>query len=142
MVLTELNWLAVGAGFAVIFVTGAVWFGPRTFYPAWMRARGKDPDGTPTSMNMGVVFGSTALGALAQAITLTIVLWFVGAAGTPVGALEGALFGLLLGVGIAAASSLGHRLFGDDGFKVWAIEVGGDVLGLTLAGFVIGLITR
>lgn len=141
MVLTELNWLAVLAGFAVYFITGAIWFGPKTFYPAWMRLKGQDPANPPGSHGMAVVFGMTALGALVQVAALAIVLWFVvEATGEPVGALGGALGGLLLGIGFAAASSLSHRLFGGDGFRVWAIEVGGDVVGLTLAGLVVGLI--
>lgn len=140
MFLLELNWLGVLAGFVVYFVSGAIWFGPKTFYPAWMRARGKDPAEPQGSHGMAVVFGMTALGALVQVIALASVLWFVAEAQGAVGPLGGALAGLLLGIGFAAASSLSHRLFGGDGFKVWAIEVGGDVVGLTLAGLVIGLI--
>jgi hypothetical protein len=86
------------------------------------------------------VFGMTALGALVQVTALASVLWFVAEVQGPVGLLGGALAGLLLGVGFAAASSLSHRLFGGDGFRVWAIEVGGDIVGLTLAGLVVGLI--
>ncbi len=141
MILTELNWLAVLAGFVVYFIAGAIWFGPKTFYPAWMRAKGLDPAQPQGSHGPAVVFGMTALGALVQVAALAIVLWFVvEATGEPVGPLGGALGGLLLGIGFAAASSLSHRLFGGDGFRVWAIEVGGDVVGLTLAGLVVGLI--
>ena len=140
MFLLELNWLGILAGFVVYFVSGALWFGPKTFYPAWMRARGKDPAEPQGSHGMAVVFGMTALGALVQVIALASVLWFVAEAQGAVGTLGGALAGLLLGIGFAAASSLSHRLFGGDGFKVWAIEVGGDVVGLTLAGLVVGLI--
>jgi len=32
---------------------------------------------------------------------------------------------------------VGHRLFSGQGLKVWAIEAGGDVLGLTLMGLVL-----
>lgn len=140
MFLLELNWLGIAAGFAVYFITGAIWFGPKTFYPAWMRAKGLDPANPPGNHGMAVVFGMTALGALVQVIAVASVLWFVAQVDGPVGPLGGALAGLLLGVGLAAASSLSHRLFGGDGFKVWAIEVGGDVVGLTLAGLVMGLI--
>ena len=52
--------------------------------------------------------------------------------------LGGAVTGLLLGVGIAAASSLSHRLFGGQGLRVWIIEVGGDVVSLTVAGLILG----
>ncbi len=141
MILTELNWLAVLAGFVVYFIAGAIWFGPKTFYPAWMRAKGLDPAEPQGSNGMAVVFGLTALGALVQVAALAIVLRLVvEATGEPVGALGGALGGLLLGIGLVAASSLSHRLFGGDGLRVWAIEVAGDVVGLTLAGLVVGLI--
>lgn len=73
-----------------------------------MRAKGQGPAAPAGSHGMAVVFGSTAVGALAQVIAL--------------------------------ASSLSHRLFGGDGFRVWLIEVGGDIVGLTLAGLAIGLI--
>ncbi|MDO9590434.1 MAG: DUF1761 domain-containing protein, partial [Microcella sp.] len=102
----------------------------KTFYHAWMRAKGHDPANPPGSHGMVTVFGMTALGALVQVIALASVLWFVAEAQGPVGPLGGALAGLLVGIGFAAASSLSHRLFGGDGFKVWAIEVGGDIVGL------------
>ena len=140
MFLLELNWLGVLAGFAVYFIAGAIWFGPKTFYPAWMRAKGLDPAEPQGSHGMAVVFGMTALGALVQVIALASVMWFVAEVQGPLGPLGGALAGLLVGIGFAAASSLSHRLFGGDGFKVWAIEVGGDIVGLTLAGLVVGLI--
>lgn len=140
MFLLQLNWLGILAAFAVYFVVGAVWFGPKTFYPVWMRAKGLDPNSPAGSHGMAVVFGMTALGALVQVVAVASVLWFVGEAQGPAGPWGGALTGLLLGIGLAAASSLSHRLFGGDGFRVWAIEVGGDVVGLTLAGMVLGLI--
>ena len=135
MFLLELNWLGILVGFVVYFITGAIWFGPKTFYPAWMRAKGHDPANPPGMHGMTVVFGLTAVGALVQVIALASVLWFVAEAQGPVGPLGGAL-----AIGFAAASSLSHRLFGGDGFRVWAIEVGGDIVGLTLAGLVVGLI--
>ena len=137
MFLLELNWLSILAGFVVYFITGAIWFGPKTFYPAWMRAKGHDPAKPPGMHGMTVVLGLTAL---VQVIALASVLWFVAEAQGAAGPLGGALAGLLIGIGFAAASSLSHRLFGGDGFRVWAIEVGGDIVGLTLAGLVLGLI--
>ena len=53
-------------------------------------------------------------------------------------AVDGALVGALLGVGLAAASSLSHRLFGGFGYKVWLIEVASDALNLTIMGLIIG----
>jgi hypothetical protein len=44
------------------------------------------------------------------------------------------------GLGIvAAAASLPHRLFGQQGFKVWIIEVGADVTALTATGAILAV---
>ena len=133
----ELNWLAILLAFVAFFVIGAIWFGPKTFYPAWVRAMGSDPQQSPNAHGPALVFGLTALGALVQVVTLAVVIGFASAGGD-IGALGGGLIGLLLGVGIAAASSLSHRLFGGQGLRVWIIEVGGDIVSLTVAGLIIG----
>ena len=140
MNLLQLNWLAILIAFIAYFVIGAIWFGPKTFFPVWSRALGKDPQQAPSAgVPMPVVFGLTALGALVQVVATAVVIHLVSAAQGSTGALGGALAGLLLGVGFAAASSLSHRLFASQGLKVWIIEVGSDVLGLTVAGLIIGI---
>lgn len=138
MILTELNWLGILVAFLAFFVIGAIWFSPKAFYPLWVKALGSDPQNAPNGHGMALTFGLTALGALVQVIVLAIVLHFVTLAAGPVGPLGGALVGLLLGVGIAAASSLSHRLFGGQGLRVWLIEVGGDIVSLTVAGAILG----
>jgi len=139
MNLLQLNWLAIVVAFVAFFAIGAIWFGPKTFYPVWVRALGKDPQEGPRGLPMPLVFGLTALGALVQVVTTAIVIHFVSAASGAVGALGGAGIGLLLGVGIAAAASLSHRLFASQGLKVWIIEVGNDIVALTVAGLIIGI---
>lgn len=141
MFLTELNWIAIAIGFVVFFIVGAIWFGPKTFYPAWVRLMGLTPEENQGLGHHGMafVFGLTALGALVQVIALASVIHFVELATGPVGPLGGALAGLLVGIGITAASSLSHRLFSGQGVRVWLIEVGGDIVALTLAGLVIGI---
>jgi hypothetical protein len=52
--------------------------------------------------------------------------------------LDGALVGALLGFGIGAATSVSHRLFGQQGLRTWILEVGQDVIGLTLMGLLLG----
>jgi hypothetical protein len=137
MFLTELNWIAVAIGFVLFFVVGAIWFGPKTFYPTWVRLMGLElPEGQGLGRHgMAFVFGLTALGALVQVVALASIIHFVDPS---MGALGGALTGLLVGIGITAAGSLSHRLFSGQGIRVWLIEVGGDIVALTLAGLVIG----
>jgi hypothetical protein len=139
MNILDLNWLAILVAFLAFFAVGAIWFGPKTFYPVWVKAMGSDPQKSPNAHGMLVVFGLTAVGALVQVIATALVISAVSDAYGPVGPLGGAHVGLLLGVGIAAASSLSHRLFGGQGLRVWLIEVGGDIVALTIAGVILGL---
>jgi hypothetical protein len=139
MFLANLNWLAILVATLAAFVAGAIWFGPKTFFPIWWKLMGKDSSEEPgTNSNMAVVFGSTFVAAVVEAITVASVIYFVAAGDAGFGALNGALVGLLLGLGLAAASSLSHRLFAGQGFRVWLIEVGSDVVNLTIMGLILG----
>lgn len=89
--------------------------------------------------NMVVVFGGTAVAAAVQVIGIAAAIGIFSLAFGPVGPLVGLLVGLSIGVVFTAAGSLSHRLFGQQGFRVWLIEVGSDVLNYALAGLVIGL---
>ena len=141
MILTELNWIAIAVAFIIFFAVGAVWFGPKTFYPTWVKLMGitQEPGQGLGRHGMAFVFGLTALGALVQVTALALIIELASAAHGPVGALGGLLVGLLVGVGFTAAGSLSHRLFAGHGVRVWLIESGGDILALSLAGLVIGL---
>jgi general stress protein CsbA len=81
------------------------------------------------------LFGSSLAAAVAQALVLTIFI-SVAAGVAEVNLLLGGLVGLAFGV-VAMGASLPHRLFGQQGFKVWIIEVGADVVSLVVAGVVI-----
>ena len=141
MFLTELNWIAIAIAFVLFFVVGAIWFGPKTFYPRWVKLMGitTEPGQGLGRHGMAFVFGLTALGALVQVVALASVIELVSAVHGPVGPVGGLVTGLLVGVGFTAAGSLSHRLFAGHGVRVWLIEVGGDIVALTLAGLVIGL---
>ena len=131
----SVNWLAVALGTLAIFMIQAIWFGPKTFYPVWWKAMGKTPtkpeDQDTSVKGMVRLFGSSFAAALAQTAVLYVLIF---GSGLPV--IGGALAGFGLGV-VAAAASLPHRLFGQQGFKVWIIEVGADVLGLVVAGAIL-----
>lgn len=117
------------------FVASYLWFGPKTFYPVWWRALGKTQTDMPNGgQNMGGVFGTALLATLAQAIVMAVILRAVRETdATPV---LGATVGLVVGIA-GAMASLGHRLFANQGVKVWILEVGSDVLNLVLMGIVL-----
>lgn len=131
--------LGILLAIVVAFFANFLWFGPKTFYPVWARALGR-PEEQSDGNNMALTFGLTLVGSVVMAVTMSWVLQAAGALyDTDISVGAGALVGALMGVGIAAAASLGHRLFAGQGLLVWAIEVGGDILGLTLMGAVLAI---
>lgn len=143
----EINWWAVTVASLLMFVIGAAWFMPKTFYPAWMKAQGRkiptESGDTPPS-DMILMFGGTFVGTVVQAVTLAIVINLAQTVDPTIGAVGGAAIGALLGFGIGAASSFSHRQFGQHNHKqfdavwVWVLEVGQDITSLTVAGLIIG----
>lgn len=138
MTLTGLNFVGILAAFGFSFVSGAIWFGPKTFYPIWMKERGIASGQLNSNQNKPVLlFGGTILGVLIQTLTLGLIINSLQAAGTEIGISGGAGIGLALGLGVGAFASLSHRLFGGENIKVWIIETANDVLNLTVAGAII-----
>ena len=147
MELTTINWLAVIAASFSSFIIGALWFGPKTFYPVWMTAMGRKVPTEQVKMSAGstiLMFGGTYVGALVQVATLAVIVALARTVDPTIGALGGAAIGALLGFGIGAAASFSHRQFAQQNHKqvqavwVWLIEVGQDIVCLTVAGVIIG----
>jgi len=147
MELTSINWLAVIAASFSSFIIGALWFGPKTFYPVWMTAMGRKVPTEQVKMSAGstiLMFGGTYVGALVQVATLAVIVALARTVDPTIGALGGAAIGALLGFGIGAAASFSHRQFAQHNHKqvqavwVWLIEVGQDIVCLTIAGAIIG----
>ena len=138
MTFAGLNFVGVILAFLFSFISGGIWFGPKTFYPIWMKARGIESGQLPENKNKpGLMFGGTALGVLVQVLTLGIIITSLQHYQPRFGILDGAGVGFALGVGIAMFSSLSHRLFGGESYKVWIIETANDAINLTVAGAII-----
>ena len=138
MTFTGLNLVSILVAFGFSFVSGAIWFGPKTFYPIWMKERGIASGQLNSNQNKPVLlFGGTIIGVLIQTLTLSLIINSLQHAGTDIGIADGAGIGFALGVGIAAFASLSHRLFGGENIKVWLIETTNDALNLTVAGAII-----
>jgi hypothetical protein len=138
MTFSELNFTGVLIAFFVSFASGAIWFGPKTFYPVWMRAKGNTSGRLTADQNKpALLFGGTILGLLVQTLTLAVIINSVQIGNPDLGVLEGAGIGFALGVGIGMFASLSHRLFGGESIKVWIIETSNDAINLTIAGAII-----
>jgi hypothetical protein len=133
----EINFVAAGLAALVGIVIGAVWFGPKTFFPLWWKFLGKKPSEQPGTDNMAVIFGSTFVAAVIQAIVMAI---FIGLAEQATGTMDtftGLAIGSLVGVGFAATASLSHHLFGGFAIKAWVLEAGQDIVSLAAMGAII-----
>ena len=138
MTFTGLSFIGILVAFGFSFVSGGIWFGPKTFYPIWMKAKGIASGELTTQQNKpALMFGGTIVGVLVQTLTLGLIVTSLQHAGLHIGISEGAFIGFSLGVGIAMFASLSHRLFSGENFKVWIIETSNDAINLTIAGAVI-----
>jgi len=137
MTFTGINFIGILIAFLVSFISGAIWFGPKTFYPVWMKAKGVATGQLNSSQNKPVLlFGGTILGVLIQTMTLGLIINSLGKH-VEIGITDGAGIGFALGVGIGMFASLSHRLFGGESLKVWIIETANDAINLTIAGAII-----
>ena len=145
--LLHLNWLAIFTASILSFIIGATWFGPKTFYPVWMKALGREVPTEHVKMTGGetlTMFGGTYLAALIQVITLGFIISLARTGNPSFGAVDGLLFGFIFSVGLGAFASLSHRMFAQPdmkvykSLKVWLIEVGQDVVCVSLAGLILG----
>ena len=138
MTFSGLNFIGILVAFIVSFISGGIWFGPKTFYPIWMKARGIASGQLNTNQNKpAILFGGTIVGVLIQTLTLGLIINSLQQHQDNFGVLDGAGVGFALGVGIAMFASLSHRLFGGENFKVWIIETANDAINLTIAGAII-----
>ena len=135
----ELNYLALFVASIASFAVGAIWFGPKTFFPVWWKLMGRKPEEAAGSGNVGLMFGLTFVGQLAAGFAAALVLKLEELAGFTVNAGTGLQVGLLLGVFVAAAASLSHRLFAGQGYRVWLIEVGSDISSIVVMALILSV---
>ena len=138
MTFSNLNLVGVLVAFLFSFISGAIWVGPKTFYPIWMKAKGNSSGQLTSNQNKPVLlFGGTIVGVLVQTLTLGLIINSLQLHNPDLGVLDGAGVGFALGVGIGMFASLSHRVFGGDSLKVWIIETANDAINLTIAGAII-----
>ena len=137
MTFTGLNFLGVVIATIISIISGAIWFGPKTFYPLWMKARGIESGQLQNNPKPVVLFGGTFLSVLIQTVSLGLIINSLQVHLPDFSIIDGAGVGLVVGVGVAMFASLPHRLFGGENFKTWVIETTNDSLNLMIAGAII-----
>jgi hypothetical protein len=127
----DLNYLAIVVGTLAFFAVGGLWYSPLLFAKVWQRTVGLTDDDM-RGRNLGLVFGGTFVVALITNIVLAMFL------GKDAGLADGALAGLLAGIGLSAAPIVTTFLFEGRPVRLMLIDGGYHVCALTLAGAIIG----
>lgn len=135
MDLSSLKWSVVAACFVFSVVSGAIWFGPKTFFPSWWAAIGKRTDDQPagTPLTWILLMLTSIVQAICSAIVIPILANTMG--GTNV--MTGATAGLLLWFGFVGSTGLANKLFAGY-LKAWAIESGNHLLNFVVFGAIVG----
>ena len=134
-VLGDLNWPAVLVATIAYFALGVVWYAEHAFGRAYQRASGWDLN-KPEKISPAVF-----VVPLATCFVLTLVTAMLGAASNTDDIMEGVLLGLLVGVGIALPVRFvtgAYDMTKPAPITFAAIGAGYHVVGLTLAGAILG----
>ena len=134
--LGQLNWLAVLVGAVVYFVIGAAWFAPAVFGRPWMAAIGWDDSRPRPEMNPVSYAGPARFYLIASIATGLL----AAATGTDTLA-EGAVLGVVVGVGYALVVTATDAVFDPNKPKPWtwfAISGAYHVVSLIIVGMIIG----
>jgi hypothetical protein len=137
MTLTGLNYIALLISIIFTFFSGLIWFGPKTFYPIWMKAMGISATDLSGKVKPATVFPSLLLAIVFQVFVNATLITNLKHSNSSFGLLDGSVTGFLLGAGICSMPNLGHRLFAGNGFKVWLIENGNDIFNMTVVGAIV-----
>lgn len=128
----ELNWLAVAVAAGAGYGVGAIWYMPKVFGNAWVKALGKSMAelGSPAKA-MSITAVTTFLSAIVMALALTAfgVQTMAGAAG----------IAALLGLGFYGLTMYSDSLFCGWSFKFVLIQAGHRIVAFIVIGITLSL---
>ena len=136
---SSINWLAVVVCVVVAMIVGAIWFGPKTFFPMWWKAIGKPENSEPgAGMSMALMWPLVIIAAFVEAVFMSLMVHAMGSM-MPGGATlaSGATAGFFLWLGFVATTSLTNKLFANQ-LKAWMLEMGNHLIVMVLMGAILG----
>lgn len=130
-----MNYLAIGLAGLAFWLLGALWYSPILFGKAWQKESGLSDDDIKGG-NMAIIFGTSFLLMCLMSIGVSFI---VGAhAEVERTFSHGAVHGVMAGVMFAATSIGINSLYQRKSMKLYLIDALYQVLGLGLAGGVLG----
>lgn len=130
-----MNYLPILAGALINMIVGSLWYSPLLFAKPWMKlVHISEKDLKSANKNMGMMYGGTFVIALIASSTL---LYFVRMLHI-ITATDGAVLGLIVGIGFTAATTIPDYIFAGRPMKLFAINVGYQLVVLTINGALFG----
>jgi len=119
-------------------IIGSIWFNPKTFFPIWWKAVGKEgEDASNSSLSMGLVWGLIIFSSFIQAVFISLLVHAMGSLTGGVTLVSGATAVFMLWLGFVAPSSLTNKLFADR-LKAWVLEAGNHLVTFVVMGAIVG----
>lgn len=109
-----MNYWAIAVAWLINVVVGGLWYSPVGFAKQWEAHTGVDIMAMP-EREASSALGSVAVSALVQATVLAIIINSVGATTVT----DGLLTGLVLWLGMCAATTVGTTLYQRLGWRFW-----------------------
>ncbi len=131
-----MNLVSIIVATAVGMGIGALWYSPRLFGNQWMQELKIDPKKMSQSTTGAYIF--TAIGAL---ITTIVLGQLIRIFSTTPSAMDGALVGLLAGIGLVTPAIATNHLFEGKSHRLFLITAGHHIVTLLAKGLVIGLLS-
>lgn len=131
--LFSLNWFSIIVATVVYFILGALWYSPVLFGNTWMKLRNLDPE-TMEQPNPIIYLYSFIL----QFIGVASLALFISGLGVE-GAGNGAIIGFGTGAGFVFTLAGTTGIFTEVPIKLHFLDNGYHVVGLILAGLILGL---
>jgi hypothetical protein len=129
--LGSVNWWAVLAATVLACAIGAVWYAPPVFGNRWMAALGKSKEqlGDPVRLMVAQFFLTLVIAAVLAVVVVRFgaVTW-----------IEGAVIGLVLSLGLVAASLLSDWMFCGFNMRLYWMQIGYKVVNFTVMGAILG----
>lgn len=131
----QLNWVAVLVAASVGVLINAVWYSDKLFGKVWRKAthlKKKDIQKPEVNITLAIVLLTVFISSAATAVLVDVL--------RVNGALNGLLFGLLIGFGFMLTNNGMHKLYEQRPFALFAITAVGDLLTMAAIGVILAIV--
>lgn len=133
----SINYLAVLGSVAWAVVLGNIWYSPKVFFNVWAKEAGlkKGKPGKSDRKKMITAMGTMLATTIIEMLSLAIIIELLGG-----GIVKAVHAGVIISIGMMAATRLSETFFEQRTIKSWLIQSGFNTLSIIGASVIIGLV--